>query len=470
MLITFVKHLFIIGCSSYITPKILNKKCSRRAIVLLSCAGLLTAALMVPLRQVMRPASIVIMVAISIVLTKVIYRLAIDISITATIISYGICFLFYSLGMTLLGLIYLMIGYRPDDVDLLSTSIIGCLQTVFAVWLFRIKRLRQGFPFLSDSKYGDMGVYLSITILAVVSFLGIKSESEYVVAVLFSVLLICGLTLWFWWKNRMVREYMEQLRQREQRELQSIISSKDDEIVLLRKENEAFSKIIHKDNKLIPAMELAVKEALYTVSRSNDPVERVQRTQKILSQLESVSAERAGIVSNYEYTDSSLPTTGVLTFDTLLSYMQKKAAAKGVSLELNFDTTVKELIPNHISQEDGSTLLADLLENAIIASGENSRNKTVCVEFVGDGASPCIRISDTGGPFPEEVKKSWGIQRVTTRAANGGSGIGMMTIFEICKRYHASFLAEDLGSETIYTKRVSICFDGAGHCSFGDNT
>lgn len=73
-------------------------------------------------------------------------------------------------------------------------------------------------------QYGDMGVYLSITTLVIVSLGGIKSESEYIVVVLFSSLLICGLVLWFWWKSRMVKEYMEQLRQREQRELEAIIS------------------------------------------------------------------------------------------------------------------------------------------------------------------------------------------------------------------------------------------------------
>lgn len=207
-----------------------------------------------------------------------------------------------------------------------------------------------------------------------------------------------------------------------------------------------------------------------TIVHNNNQADRLIKVEHILAQLEAVSTERAGIVSNYEHINCNLPSTDILAFDALLSYMQRKAGTKNVSLELSFDTTVNELIPNHISQEDASPLLADLLENAIIAAGENSRNKSVYVEFVRDGVSPCIRISDTGGPFPDKVKKNWGIRRVTTRAANGGSGIGMMTIFEICKRYHASFLVEDLGSEPIYTKRVSVRFDGAWQCSFGDNT
>lgn len=466
MLVTFVKHLFIVGCSTYITPKILNKKCSWRTIFLLSCAGLMSAGLMVPLRQMMRPASTIIMVAVSIIVTKVVYSLEVDISITATIISYGISYISCFIGAILLGLIFSIIDHYPDSSDLLSTGIVGSIQVVLTILLFRIKRLHHGFPFLSDSRYGDLGVYLSTTILVIISFLGVKSESQYIGAVLFSVLLICGLVLWFWWKNRMVKEYMEQLRLRERQELETIISSKDDEITLLKKENEAFSKIIHKDNKLLPAMELAVKETLCAIANNNNQAERILRTEKILTQLETVSAERAGIVSNYEHTDSGLPSTGVLTFDALLSYMQQKAKVKNVALELDFDETVSELIPTVISQEDASTLLADLLENAIIAAGENEQNRCVRVEFGKKDTCPCICISDTGGPFPDEVKQSWGKQRVTTHADSGGSGIGMMTTYEICKRYRASFLVEDLDSDAIYTKCVSVCFDGAGRCSF----
>ena len=465
MLITFVKYLFIIGCSTYITPKILNKKNSWRVIFLLSCVCLMSAGRMIPLRQVMQPASAIIMVSASIIVTKVIYGLEIDLSITSTIISYGISFISYLLGIILLGSLFSIIGHQPG-ADLLSTGIIGSLQITFTILLFRIKRLRHGFPFLSDSRYGDLGVYLSTTVLVIVSFLGEKSASQYIVEILFSALLICGMILWFWWKNRMVNKYMEQLRQSERQELEAVIASKDAEITTLKKENETFSKIIHKDNKLIPAMELAVKETLCAVAHNDNQAEQILRIEKILAQLESVSAERAGIVSNYEHADNGLPSTGVLTFDALFSYMLQKAKETDVSLELIFDETVNELIPKVISQEDASTLLADLLENAIIAAGENDQNRCVRVEFVKKDTYPCVCISDTGRPFPDEVKKSWGIRRVTTHAANGGSGIGMMTTYEICKRYRASFLLEDLDCDEIYAKCVSVCFDSADRCLF----
>ena len=438
--------------------------------LVLLCTSMISASLMIPLRHAAPAISILVMVLLPIIIHKIVYNLDISVSITATIISYGISYLLYFCSILFSLLTVIIFGKPESGVSLHFVIIDGCTQALLTILLFRIKRLRHGFPFLSDSRYGDLGVYLSTTTLIAASFLGLRADSRFITAMLCSLLLICGMILWFWWKNRMAKEYMEQLRQRERQEFESIISSKDEEIALLKKENETFSKIIHKDNKLIPAMELAVKEALCAVAHNHDPAERILQTEKVLAQLETVSAERAGIVNKYEHADSRLPSTGILTFDALFSYMLHKASAKDVSLELDFDETVNELIPKVISQEDASTLLADLLENAIIAAGENEQNRCVRVKFGKKGTCPCICISDTGGPFPDEVKQNWGIQRVTTRADSGGCGIGMMTTYEICKRYQASFLVEDLDSDAIYTKCVSVCFDGAEQCSFGGIT
>lgn len=470
MLAIFVKYFFLIGCSSYITPKLLNKKWTRHILLVVLCTIISSASLMIPLRHAAPAISLLIIVLLSIIIHKNIYKLEVSVSITATIISYGISYLLYFCSSIFSLLIEIIIGNPKSDVSLYSVLIGGCTQVLLAILLFRIKRLQHGFPFLSDSRYGDLGVYLSTTTLIAASFLGLRAGSKFITAILCSLLLVCAIALWFWWKNRMTKEYMEQLRQRERQELESIILSKDDEIAMLKKENETFSKIIHKDNKLIPAMELAVKEALCAVAHNNDPTERILRTEKVLAQLETVSAERTGIISNYEHTDHRLPSTGVLTFDALFSYMLHKASAKDVSLELDFDETVNELIPSVISQEDASTLLADLLENAIIAAGENEHSRCVRVEFDKRDTCPCICISDSGAPFPDEVKQSWGKQRVTTHADSGGSGIGMMTTYEICKRYRASFWVADLDSDTIYTKCVSVCFDGIGRCSFNQTT
>jgi signal transduction histidine kinase len=278
---------------------------------------------------------------------------------------------------------------------------------------------------------------------------------------------ICALALWFWWKTRIANEYITRLRKNEQQELQAIISSRDSEIIILRKENETFSKIIHKDNKLIPAMELAVKEALYDVAHNDSQAERIQKTEELLSQLEVFSSERAGIVKTYEHADAGLPRTGILPIDALFSFMLQKASRKDVSLELRFDKTVNELIPAVISREDASTLLADLLENAIIASSENDQCKSVLAEFVRRDTYPCICVSDTGAAFSAEVLQNWGKRRITTHTESGGSGIGLMTIYEICKRYHASFLVNYLEAGATYTKCVSVCFDGVERFHIG---
>lgn len=259
----------------------------------------------------------------------------------------------------------------------------------------------------------------------------------------------------------MTQKYMEQIRRREQQALQKKVASLNEEIRALQEENEAFSKIIHKDNKLLPAMELAVRESLYAVAQNDDPTERLQRTEGILAQLEAVSRERAGIVRNYEHDAAMLPQIGIPALDILFSYMAQKASVLGISFALQFDEGVTEALPSAISIQDASTLLADLIENALIAVSGGSGEKCVLAAFGWENDHCCISISDTGKPFPEEVIRSWGIRRITTHAKTGGSGIGLMSTCEICKRYHAGFRIDSSVTNPPYTKCVSVRFDGS---------
>ena len=52
--------------------------------------------------------------------------------------------------------------------------------------------------------------------------------------------------------------------------------------------------------------------------------------------------------------------------------------------------------------------------------------------------------------------------RYTTHGDSGGSGIGLMTAFEILRTCKASFLLDECINNTPYSKVISICFDGLG--------
>ena len=74
-----------------------------------------------------------------------------------------------------------------------------------------------------------------------------------------------------------------------------------------------------------------------------------------------------------------------------------------------------------------------------------------------------MSVFDSGEPFDDKVKKKLGRLRVTTHKDEGGSGIGMMTTFEILKKYKASFTIDEQIDNGTYTKKVCVCFDGKGN-------
>ncbi len=253
----------------------------------------------------------------------------------------------------------------------------------------------------------------------------------------------------------MTQEYVEQLRKRERQDLENVISKLSEEVSQLKLENEIFSKIIHKDNKLLPAMELAVKQLLYNAARNDNREVLAAQTGEMIAQLERISAERAGIVRTYEQSGNRYSPVGIPVLDALFAYMLQKADSAGIELNFNFQVDIKEMIPSVISEQDLSTVLADLIENAIIATNDSVGEKRILVSFGRDRGECCLSVSDSAPPFSEEVLKNWGIQRITTHADTGGSGIGMMSIHDICKKYNASFSIEELEG-ALYSKRVII--------------
>ena len=119
---------------------------------------------------------------------------------------------------------------------------------------------------------------------------------------------------------------------------------------------------------------------------------------------------------------------------------------------------IKYFTESVLDEKALSTLIADLGENAIISIGNVNRRNILLSIGVREGTY-AIDLFDSGTPFDESVIKNLGIKRYTTHKAEGGSGIGLMTTFEILKEHNASFEIEELESNELYTKRVAVIFD-----------
>ncbi|MBR6770548.1 MAG: GHKL domain-containing protein [Lachnospiraceae bacterium] len=401
------------------------------------------------------------MVLICGIFLKAIYSTNISTTITTTIISFGIGYLLYTLGAIFTSLIEVILPYPllEEYHRIILTIIIGWIQLTLVVCLFRIRRLKYGLPFLSDAKYDDLSVSISIAILLAASFLGSSKETHFAYIILIFSILICGIILWLWWRNQMTKEYLKQLQKQEVAELNQVIKKQQEEIEVLKSQNKELAQIIHKDNKFLPAISLSVKEFYFSVAQNDDKASRISHTQKLLEQLEQFSQERAITVKSYESSHQKLPSTGIASLDMLFAYMQQKASCAGIHFDLCLWNPILPMTEHMIIEQDLTTLLGDLLENAIIATASSERKRIFVGMGMVDGVYS-ICVSDSGVSFPTHVLLHWGIKCVTTHADSGGSGIGLMSIFEICKCYHASFEIEEFNQNTLYSKQITIRFDG----------
>lgn len=461
MIITYLKYVFIIFDGMYVFPKTLNISISKshKSAITLSLYTLLLPLVTCFLRQYVLSLSLILIVAISVITFSIVYKVNTDYIITATIISYGISYIAYAVSSLIVSIIFCVLdqlSYSP-----IFAITVGIIQVIFVFSLFRLRRLTHGLTFLADSRYSSVGVFISISILMAFSFLGMQQEIHLIYEILTASIFICGVALWLWWKDRIKQEYIEQLRKRDFEEVNSTVAVQREEIEFLKRENDKLSKIIHKDNKLIPALNLSVKEFLLITARKENQQARISDAQKMVTQLERISCERYGILKSYELSSKKLPSSGIPILDTLFSYMFQKATAANIDFDLSIWSDLKPMIGTVVTEQDASTVLADLIENAIIATEQCNCKKRILIGLGLLDNYYSISVSDSGVPFPNEVIENWGIKRITTHADNGGSGIGMMSTYEICKRYSASFSIETFGPDMLYSKRITICFDNA---------
>jgi len=461
-----LKYLFIICSSVYIFSKVLNISIFRstKSAVLLSAYALLLPLAISYLRQCVISLSLIIMAAVSVAVFKLAYGVDFNRTVVAALISYGISYTIYVISLFIVSVVFRV--FSSLSYSVLFVAVAGWIQLLLAYFLFRVKRLRNGLSFLDDIRYSSAGVFISISILTASSFIGMQQDVCLIYEILTVSIFLCGVALWFWWKNCMTRRYIAQLNERDLKLVNNTIATQQSKIETLQRENEELSKIVHKDNKLIPALALSVRECLDTVAKNEDQQVRVSRTQELLNQLNRISYERYDTLRNYELSSKKLTSCGLPILDMLLSYMLWKASVANIDFDLIVWDSLKSITETVITEQDISTVLADLIENAIIATLHSNSEKRILVEVgltkVGlTKGHYFISVSDSGVPFSKEVLKNWGIQRITTYADCGGSGIGMMSTYDICKRYGASFFVETFDAGMPYSKRVMICFDDA---------
>jgi len=460
MTVIFLKYFAKIICSLYLCKKLLKLKITSKNVIFNLAFAAFLSFLVYYIRQCCLPLTIPFVILSSIIFISYTAKVEFGLSISTTIISFGLSYMFYAVSAVFAAVVFKSVGadYLDDNLAVIYLICIALMQFLLSSIPFRFRRLKSGMPFMRSKGRSDVGVFISVFLLCCAVVMSNSKNADLVYVIPVVSIIISGVLIFFWWRGRLKKAYITKLRTNEIQSLQNTINEKDAQIEHLEQHNDFLARIIHKDNKLIPAMELAVREYLQSIAQGESG-DTQSKGQMLLEQLKMIFRERHGIIEKYQSDGKKLPLTNVFSFNTLMFYMLNKARDKSIEFELVISGSLKYLVENIISETVLNTLLADLIENAIIATTSNGGKRILVSISISEGHY-LIDVFDSGIPFEAETIVNLGLKKITTHADNGGSGIGLTTAFEIFKKHSASFLIEEFpGEYPLFTKKVSVKFD-----------
>lgn len=293
-------------------------------------------------------------------------------ALNTTVIALGISLCSFTFSAVIITLFLLCTALTPENhFWILIKLVIGIMQYVLVHLPFQLKRLKKGMPFLYELNFNNAGFFLSICIIICVIIISTPyTIHTYITISCLLLIFPCALLLISWWRAIITRNYHRKLQQFEMQKLKNELVQKEQEITRLLENNNALAQIIHRDNKLIPAMELAVNTFLQN-QNTLSPQQLKEQGLALAAHLQTMSQERKFNLTEYQ---------------------------------------------------------------------------------------------TNGQPFLPEIFQDFGLKAHTTHAGNGGSGIGLMDIWKLKKKYRASLVITEYAPGTYsYTKQISLIFDAKKH-------
>lgn len=464
----FISSFFHIICTLYTYTKLLPYHSKQQKLV--HPIPLCTLYIVTVLCQFYCPFWVTLIFTILFSLyTTIYFGTKYDLSIITTIISYAFFRIGSYISSLVLTIFCIPLYFKNKTMpNTYSIFIIGILCFVFQILIFKIKRLRAGMPFLYKSSFISIGLIISFVITLIKTIDQILTHKEkYSSNILLGALLpfatlLLALLLFTWWRKQITKSYIEKLRKLEIQSLYDELAEKEEQIKKLTKDNDSLASIIHTDNKLIPAMEHAVTEFLSNTD-FHDPDAFKQYGKDLTERLREMTHDRQGILDSYEYTDKKLKLTGLVSVDAMLVFMQQKEEAKHIVFECKHTPETLNYLLTKISEKDLSLLLSDLLENAIISMRGMDAGR-LQITFGKLQNEAYISVADTGCDFELDTLHSFGIKQHTTHENTGGSGRGLIAIWDYKKKYRATIQIQEYEKNTnAFTKRIFFSFNSKNH-------
>lgn len=370
-----ISHFFILMCCFYCYCKILNlNDLFFRLRILFTFSALALACALCFIHFIVYPIAMFFILLTFYIFITLFTKTNWHTSLNATIISIAMSLVSFTISSFIFStLVFLMYSYIDINNLVVIKLLNGFLQYFMIHIPFQFKRMKKGMPFLYDLQLNNIGTCISLLILIcyIAASISNTSDNNYLPFIIPLFLIFpCALLLISWWRAIITRNYRRKLQQFEMQKLKNELVQKEQEITRLLENNKALAQIIHRDNKLIPAMELAVNTFLQN-QNALSPQQLKEQGLALAAHLQTMSQERKFNLTEYQ---------------------------------------------------------------------------------------------TNGQPFLPEIFQDFGLKAHTTHAGNGGSGIGLMDIWKLKKKYRASLVITEYAPGTYsYTKQISLIFDAKKH-------
>lgn len=375
------------------------------------------------------------------------------ITIYSFVISY--CFL-SSICFILTLIIYQIYRSTADFPYLLLIAMSSFFHLILTNAVLRIRRFKKGLSFLINVKLLNITTTICLTTTIVIASIS-PTETSYPKRLLMFISFTCiFIFLIYWWQAQITKSYKQALINRELESLRMELKEKEKQLAEVSARNEELGRLIHKDNKRIPAMEHAVSEFL--VMDLDDKEKAIERANTLLIEIHKLSDDRNHMVTEIYARKYKHHDYGISELDNMLNYMEKRAYGEHIKLSVQTAINFHDFVPKNISAEDLSHVLSDLLENAIIAA-KHSSSPVIQLQFYQAGKDFVIEIADNGIPFEAASLVNFGLEQLTTHADTGGSGIGLMDIWKIKEKYGVSLHITEYNSDAPYSKKIALIFN-----------
>ncbi len=383
-------------------------------------------------------------------------------TLSLSTMALGMTVFFMAVSTAIASLAMLLLDrFIPENFkDLFIVSIFSVLMILLTLLIFKIKKIKKRIvPITNDDVYEKL-LFISVLSIFGMTLTFTTDREATFLEIGFIFISFCCLSIILGWRKMTANSYRKNILDRNVEVLEYSAREYNAERERLAEQNSELAKIIHRDNKLLPAMELSVRSLL---ERYPDD----KQAKELLQGLNKLFAERANAVESFRSEATILQTSGDVTIDSVLGFLNAKAADYKVEFTAEAEEGAVEFFREQFKElTDFNAILCDLGENALIAAKHVKNGKVKAVlDYAGGIAT--LKLYDNGALFDEKVIAEMGRTEITTHKNDGGSGIGLVTAFKILKKYSASIcidevLADDACKADGYAKCIVIRADGNG--------